>query len=434
MANGRLAEVLGALSLATDMSAGNPPGSALTATALAVRIGNRLGLPEGQLGDLYYACITRFIGCTSTSEDTAAAALGDELTGYLAATLADPADSESLRAELERSFAPGQPEEARQAVIDAFVGMGPAFMVLGVAHCAQAVALTRRLPVPSGVPDILARLESRWDDLHPVHPPGPDLLPATRIIEFCVVAELHRRVGGLRSMVEVADARAGGQFDPEVVKVFLDDVARLTAGFARVDEWSTYLEAEPGPPRSMDSDDLRRVAEAFADFTDNKSRWFIGHSRQVAGLSYRAALDVRAEEDWCQTMFNAALLHDIGKCAIVNGIWDKTEPLTPYEVSIARQHPSHTEHMLSMTPVFGAVGEIACSAHERADGSGYHRRTRLEEPRAAILAAANLFDELTTQGPRSQALDDGEAAEQLLAEVSAGRLPREAVRGVLDGV
>ncbi|MCP4381434.1 MAG: response regulator transcription factor, partial [Hyphomicrobiales bacterium] len=47
---------------------------------------------------------------------------------------------------------------------------------------------------------------------------------------------------------------------------------------------------------------------------------------------------------------------------------------------------------------------------------------------------ANLFDELTTQGPRSQALDDGEAAEQLLAEVSAGRLPREAVRGVLDGV
>ncbi|WP_292025948.1 type I restriction enzyme endonuclease domain-containing protein [Maritimibacter sp. UBA3975] len=40
---GPFSEVLGALSTATDLAAGNPPGSALPTTVLAVRIGRRLG-------------------------------------------------------------------------------------------------------------------------------------------------------------------------------------------------------------------------------------------------------------------------------------------------------------------------------------------------------------------------------------------------------
>lgn len=429
-----LAEVLGSLSTATDLAAGNPPGSALTASALAVRLGRQLGLSEDDLSALYYACITRFIGCTSTSEDTAAITFGDELTPYIALSLADLADPASVRSELEARALPDAPQEARAALFDGLAAMGPDLMRLGSAHCAQAMSLTRRLPVPSQVPDILGRLESRWDDLHPVHPAGPDLLPETRIIEFAVVAELHRRVGGRRSMVEVALARNGTQFAPDVVAAFLDDPAGLTAGFDRTKEWQTYLDSEPGPKRWIDRSDLRSVAMAFADFTDNKSRWFVGHSRQVAGLVYRVACAQSTDEDWCDTAFNAGLLHDIGKCAIPNGIWEKDTPHSQIEDMQARQHTSHTEFVLSLSSVFAATRDIACSAHERADGSGFHRRTRLEDQRAAALAAANHFEELTRDAPHRAALGKGEAAEALLAEAHAGRLPRDTVRLVLEEV
>src|SRR6056297_474229 len=76
---GSLSEVPGARSTATDLAASNPPRSALTTTVRAVRLGRGLGLHEYALPDLYYACITRFIGCTATPEDTAATTFADEL-------------------------------------------------------------------------------------------------------------------------------------------------------------------------------------------------------------------------------------------------------------------------------------------------------------------------------------------------------------------
>jgi HD-GYP domain-containing protein (c-di-GMP phosphodiesterase class II)/DNA-binding CsgD family transcriptional regulator len=427
MTENRLASVLGALSRATDLAAGQPPGAALAATVLAVRLGRRMGLPEPDLCALYYAGVTRFIGCTSTSEDIATQMLGDELTPYLALSRADPADPESVRRELESLFAPDAPTEARRKIIEALVGMGSDIMLGGVTHCEQAISLTRRLPVPEAVPTILARLESRWDDRHPTHPAGPELLPATRIIECCVVVELHRRAGGLRSMVEVARSRAGGQFDPEVVSELLADPVGLTSGLTPAREWQTFLDCEPGTPAQIGAHGLRQTAEAFADFTDHKSRFFVGHSRQVASLALRAAVAQGGDEGWCRALHDAALLHDIGKCAIPNGIWNKSSALDPFERSQAQTHAFHTEQILAISPGFEALGEIACSAHERRDGSGYHRRTRLEEPRAAILAAANLYDELTSDAPTREALAPDEAA-----EVSAGRLPHGETRSVLE--
>ena len=102
----RMAEVLGALSMATDMSAGQAPGSALGATILAVRMAHTMGLSETELVDTYYACITRFIGCTSTAQDVAPVTLGDELSANLALTMSDPADEASVRAHLQQYFAP----------------------------------------------------------------------------------------------------------------------------------------------------------------------------------------------------------------------------------------------------------------------------------------------------------------------------------------
>lgn len=429
----RQAEILGALSLATDLSAGNPPGATLAATTIAVRIGRAMGLSETDLRVLYYAGILRFIGCTSTSEETSEMTLGDELTGYLAFTRSDPVDAASVEAELLAIWAPTKPMEERRALIDAILAMGPDVLALGHPHCVQAMALARRLPVPEGVVDVLRHLECRWDGQHPIHPPGPELAPAPLIIEFAVVAELHRRAGGPVSMLEVARARRGGQFAPRAVDALLEDPAGILDGLGPRGEWDTFLAAEPGAPLEVGPGGRRRAAEAMADFTDLKCRWFTGHSRKVAGLAFRAATEAgRIGEDAAQGLFDAGLLHDIGKNAVPNGIWTKPGPLTPLEDIEARTASFHTERILGLAPAFHDICDVACSAGERRDGSGFHRGTRLEDPRAAHLAVANLYDELTSDQPARAAMAPGEAAETLLAEVHAGRLPRAEVAAVLD--
>ena len=76
----RLADLLSALSLATDLAMAFPPETALRTCLLAVQIGRELRIPEEQLADLYYVPLLRHIGCTSYSHEEAVAFGGDDNT------------------------------------------------------------------------------------------------------------------------------------------------------------------------------------------------------------------------------------------------------------------------------------------------------------------------------------------------------------------
>lgn len=152
------------------MSAGQVPESALGATVLATRMGRAMGLSGEALQDIYFTCVTRFIGCTATAMETGAVALGDDLTLNYAATLCDSADPVSVRMYMNRYFAPEAPEEQRQAVIEGIIAMLPALPYIAYPHCEQAMMLAVRLPLPVRVAGLLFYLESRWDGLNPTRP------------------------------------------------------------------------------------------------------------------------------------------------------------------------------------------------------------------------------------------------------------------------
>lgn len=430
--NCRLSEILGALSLATDLADGQPSGSAMSAAVISARIGLALGLSTAEQAELYYATLCRFIGCTATASDVAALGLGEEQTLNHCGTIADPLNPDDFRYHLNKYFAPNQPEEDRQRVIEICVEAGPDLYQFAKAHCEQATALTRRLPVPDAVPNILAGRHARWDGLNPIHGSGTDILLGTRIVEFAIVMELHRRAGGLQSTIEVASARSGSQFDPDICALYLKTPASYAEGLGSGNDWEMFLAAEPGEPVMIGAKDMRDIAEAFADFIDTKSPRFLGHSRNVAALAFRAAVSRGFSEADCQNIFNAGLLHDIGKSAIPNGIWDKTEPLSRQELQRAQTCSYHTEQILMTSPVFDALRDAACSSNERCDGSGGHRRIKLSDDGAALIVAANVYDELTRDIPGRAAHSAEDAAELMLADVKNGCLPREATRAVLE--
>src|SRR5437762_2417886 len=61
----RLAELLAALSLATDLGLGQPMEYLLRTCALSLRLADALGLDAATRGDVYYLALLRWIGCTS---------------------------------------------------------------------------------------------------------------------------------------------------------------------------------------------------------------------------------------------------------------------------------------------------------------------------------------------------------------------------------
>ena len=87
----RLAELVGALSLATDLAAGLAYETALRTCLLAVRLGRALGVQGEALRDVYYTGLLRFVGCTAFAHETAARFGVDDLALLRALIPADTA-------------------------------------------------------------------------------------------------------------------------------------------------------------------------------------------------------------------------------------------------------------------------------------------------------------------------------------------------------
>src|SRR6266540_4690155 len=73
----RLAELMAALSLATDLGMGQPMEFALSSCILAVRLAEQCGYSEEALREVYYQALLRYIGCNAET-DWLASIVGDE--------------------------------------------------------------------------------------------------------------------------------------------------------------------------------------------------------------------------------------------------------------------------------------------------------------------------------------------------------------------
>ena len=172
---------------------------------------------------------------------------------------------------------------------------------------------------------------------------------------------------------------------------------------------------------------LDAVLAAFADFVDLKSPFTPGHSRGVATLAAQAAPGEAV------TLRRAALVHDLGRTSVPNGLWERPTRLTEGEWERVRLHPYYSERILGRVQALKPLATLAGMHHERLDGSGYHRgSTRAEIPAGArVLAAADAYQAMTQPRPHRPALAPAQAAHELESMAKAGRLDADAVGRVL---
>jgi HD-GYP domain-containing protein (c-di-GMP phosphodiesterase class II) len=278
--------------------------------------------------------------------------------------------------------------------------------VAGRSACEVSASLARRLGLPDGVRAGLDQVYERWDGKGiPDGVSGEALCLPARVTHLVDIAEVAHREGGAEAARAVVARRAGGHLDPALADAFCREATEILAG---VDP-DAALAAEPAPHVHVDAGELPRIARGLADFVDLKSPYTLGHSPAVAAL-------VGPELEL------PALLHDLGRVAVPNGIWDKAGPLTAAERERVRLHPYYTERILSRTSPFAALAEVAASDHERVDGSGYHRRLAgaAVTRDMRLLAAADAYCALTADRPHRPALSRDAAARVLRGEPGLG--------------
>jgi len=146
---------------------------------------------------------------------------------------------------------------------------------------------------------------------------------------------------------------------------------------------------------------MREFAEAFAKVIDTKDEYTNGHSIRVATYTKMLATQLGYDENEVERMYNAALLHNIGKICIPTELLLKESTLTKEEYALIQLHSSRGYQILKGIISIPEFAQAAGCHHERPDGKGYPRGLKGKGiPRIAqIIAVADGFDAMYSDRP-----------------------------------
>jgi len=432
----RLAELMAALSLATDLGMGQPMEFALSSCILAVRLADQCGYSEEALREVYYQALLRYIGCNAET-DWMASIVGDEQ--WLRADFAR-IDNGNVSAVLSRFVGAILQVNAGDSTLNIVSAIGRGLLAsshikpMFAGHCEVAQRLAERFGFDKNIIYGLGQLYERWDGKgSPKGIKGEAIAPAVLVVTLAQDMVLFHRLGGVDAALNVARERKGGAYAPPLVEVFCAHVEELCKDLDQEPSWEAVLELEPGPRETLTEEQLDNACRAFGNFVDIKSTYTLTHSSGVADLAAEAARLSGLPASDVTSIWRAALLKEIGRTGISSSIWEKAAPLTDREWERVRLHTYYVERIFAQTPALAKPGSLASLHHERLDGSGYHRGlpSVSQSLVVRILSAADVYHSLTEIRPYRPAFEPEAALHELKAQARAGKLDVDAVNSVL---
>jgi HD-GYP domain-containing protein (c-di-GMP phosphodiesterase class II) len=419
-----LSEIAAMLAVAQDHAFGQTPGSQLRATVLADNLAVAAGSDPDERATAWWVATLRYLGCTGHAFETAVL-FGDEIelrAESLRADFSNPV--EMLRMMLNHAGS-GESLVGRLRARAAVVAGGRKAAVANFrAACEVADAFALRLGIDDAARAAIAASFERWNGRGlPYGLKGNAIPRPMRIVQLAQELEVLARVDGIERALDTISARRGKAYEPALVDVVVGEGPQWCKALELLDPWDEALAVAPAEP-PLDDAAARDALFVLADFADLKSPWNNGHSRAVAALAAEAC-GPAAEA--------AALVHDLGCVAVPNTIWDKDGRLTRDERDRAETHALVTDQLLRRVPFTVALADAAAAAHERLDGSGYHRRCRSGQLAdvARVVAAADCYQAMVSDRPHRSALPADDAATELRAMATNGGLDAEAVERVL---
>jgi HD-GYP domain-containing protein (c-di-GMP phosphodiesterase class II) len=429
----RAADVVGALSLATDLGTGQPLEHALRTAVLAVRLGELAGASAQELADTYYVALLHASGCTSNGHE-AAQVFGDDIAHRAAFFLIDTTNPAEVLAFYRAYVGAGRSPEVRTNMIEeAIANAGPRARDSFAAMCEVAQRFAGWLDLRSSIQAALEYVFARWDGRGFPDARGDAIPLPMRLLHVARDISLFLSAAGADEARTVVEQRTGAAYEPRLAELAVRNFGDLLSDLDETRMWDQALEIEPFPQVRIAGERVDAAFTAIATLTGLKSPWLREHSTSVAELAEAAAWRLGLPAASVTLVRRAALAHDLGRVGVSNAIWEKPGPLGFGEWERVRLHPHFTERAFAQSRELAPIGILAGSHHERLDGSGYHRGTRgpgLDQP-ARILAAADCYGAMREARPYRPALNAPAAEAELTREAKEGRLDQEAVAAVL---
>jgi len=155
--------------------------------------------------------------------------------------------------------------------------------------------------------------------------------------------------------------------------------------------------------------------EGWVRALDLRDKETEGHTKRVTALTRRLAQAMEVDDDALLHITRGALLHDIGKMAIPDGILLKPGGLTLEERMLIQKHPVYAYEMLNPIKFLHPALDIPYCHHEKWDGSGYPRGLKGDEiPFAArIFSIVDVWDALVSDRPYRAGLEPADVRKSI---------------------
>ena len=430
----RLSELLAALSLGIDLGFGQPMEHVLRQCRIALRICGLMDVAESERPTVYYTALLVNVGCHTDAHEQAHW-FGDDIALRASKYQSEPNSLADIATMLRLLGSGSTPLHRLRVALDFAVSGRRGIDTMITGHARLARSLGEQLGLSAGVMDALAGSYERWDGKgFPGELAGADIPLGSRIVQLAEFMEVAHRTGGERMAVEIAERRAGKQFDPTIVARFVADVEKVFHGIGEIGSWDAVIDDEPSLTAKLSPSEFEGALTAIARFVDLKSPYTLGHSESVADLAGRAGEVTGMNADEARQLRRAALVSGFGRLGLSNAILDKRGALSAGEWERMRLQPHLTERILHQSGALEHLSRIAVQIFERLDGSGYPRGlTGSSISRSGrLLAVANAYRAMLEPRPHRAALSADDAAAQLRTDVAAGRLDAAAVDAVLQ--
>jgi putative nucleotidyltransferase with HDIG domain len=407
----RLSDVVSALSMALDLTEGQPMGHSIRSCILDMRIAEKLQLPLQDRHDLYYAALLKDSGCSSNAARLHQIMGSDEIRAKGEVKFEDWTKvSLSGTRYLMRNVLPDAPlwqRAIRMAKVGLELKRNNAELI--GARCERGAEIALKIGLSENAAQAIRALDEHWNgNGYSEGRAGKDIPHLAQIMNVSQTLEVFNSRSGPAAAIKVVSQRSGTWFDPEIVHAVRslsgeeDLWQQLKASNAR----EFILGMEPGAAIGASPDRIDSLCEAFAQVIDAKSSYTFHHSVGVTEAAVEIAEGLALAPAMITLVRRAALLHDIGKLSVSNAILEKPGKLTDAEWKIMKMHPVYTRTILEKISGFEHLAYVAGAHHERLDGGGYPDGLTANEMTlpARIIAVADVFQALSEKRPYRDSL------------------------------
>jgi PAS domain S-box-containing protein/putative nucleotidyltransferase with HDIG domain len=197
------------------------------------------------------------------------------------------------------------------------------------------------------------------------------------------------------------------------------DAKCAVTGYSCIDrDFTKRKESEQELQASFDSLEKSFQGTVFtmARIVETRDPYTSGHQLRVAELAKAIAAHMDLSDETVQTVFLAAVIHDIGKICIPQELLSKPGRLSEIEMNLIRTHPQVSFEILSGIDFPWPIADIVLQHHELFDGTGYPNGLSGEDIslEARILCAADVVEAMSSHRPYRPKLGEEIALEELV--------------------